>query len=413
MPGLTAGHFYCEQNRYPITQFWYAILLPTMKSTARCIVVLFVAAGCTLCFARDAHTSQYLLYVGTYTDKGAKGIYVYHYNAASGQLSNSELAAETANPSFLAIDGDQRLLYAVNEVQKYKGESSGGVSAFAIEPGGRLRLLNQIASGGADPCYVSLDKRRKYVLVANYTGGSVAVFPVQQGGSLGPATSFIQHKGSGPNRERQEAAHAHWIGVSPDSRFAIAADLGIDELLVYHFDASSGKLSTNDPPFAKVEPGAGPRHVAFHPNGKFAYVINELQSTVSAFSYDSSNGVLHPLQTISTLPKTFSGENTAAEIAVHPNGRFLFASNRGHDSIAVFSIDRAKGTLRLIDNFSVKGRTPRNFIIDPTGRRLLVANQDTGNIVVFRINRSTGRLTTTGQEVKVPAPVCLKFVAMR
>jgi 6-phosphogluconolactonase len=248
------------------------------------------------------------------------------------------------------------------------------------------------------------------VLVANYTGGSISVLPVQQDGSLGAATAFVQHKGSGPNRERQEAAHAHWIEVSPDNRFAIAADLGLDELLVYRFDAATGKLSANDPPFAKTEPGAGPRHMAFAPNGKFAYVINELQSTVTVFAYDAANGTLHSLQTISTLPKEFSGENTAGEIAVHPNGRFLFASNRGHDSIAVFSIDEAKGTLRLVDNFSVKGRTPRNFVIDPTGSRLLVANQDTGNIVSFRINRSTGRLTATGQQVKVPAPVCLKFI---
>lgn len=383
-----------------------------MNSNSSRSVALLVTLLCSaFCFGKDSRTSQYFLYVGTYTDKGAKGIYVYRYDSASGQLSNSQVAAETVNPSFVTIDDNKRL-YAVNEVQKHQNESSGGVGAFAIEPGGGLRLLNEVASGGADPCYVSLDKTGKYVLVANYTGGSISVFPVQQDGTLGAATAFIQHKGSGPNRERQEAAHAHWIETSPDNRFAIAADLGMDELLVYRFDASTGKLTPNDPPFAKAEPGAGPRHLAFAPNGKFAYVINELQSTVSVFSYDAANGVLHPLQTISALPKEFSGENTAAEIAVHPNGRFLFASNRGHDSIAVFSIDKAKSTLRLVDNFSVKGRTPRSFVIDPTGSRLLVANQDTGNIVTFRIDRSTGRLTATGQEIKVPAPVCLKFLVV-
>lgn len=382
-----------------------------MNFKSRSIVVLLVAFLCSaFCFGKEVRTSKYLLYVGTYTDKGAKGIYVYRYDAGSGQLSDSQVAAETVNPSFVTIDDKKRLLYAVNELQKYQNESSGGVSAFSIGPRGQLHLLNEVASGGADPCYVSIDKSGKYVLVANYTGGSISVFPIRQDGSLGAPTAFIQHKGSGPNRERQEAAHAHWIETSPDNRFAIASDLGIDELLVYRFDASTGKLAPNDPPFAKAEPGAGPRHLAFAPSGKFAYVINELQSTVSVFSYDAANGVLHPLQTISALPKKFSGENTAAEIAIHPNGRFLFASNRGHDSIAVFSIDKAKGTLRLIDNFSVKGRTPRSFVIDPTGSRLLVANQDTGNIVVFRINRSTGRLTATGQEVKVPAPVCLKFM---
>ena len=382
-----------------------------MNFKSRSIVVLLVAFLCSaFCFGKEVRTSKYLLYVGTYTDKGAKGIYVYRYDAGSGQLSDSQVAAETVNPSFVTIDDKKRLLYAVNELQKYQNESSGGVSAFSIGPRRQLHLLNEVASGGADPCYVSIDKSGKYVLVANYTGGSISVFPIRQDGSLGAPTAFIQHKGSGPNRERQEAAHAHWIETSPDNRFAIASDLGIDELLVYRFDASTGKLAPNDPPFAKAEPGAGPRHLAFAPSGKFAYVINELQSTVSVFSYDAANGVLHPLQTISALPKKFSGENTAAEIAIHPNGRFLFASNRGHDSIAVFSIDKAKGTLRLIDNFSVKGRTPRSFVIDPTGSRLLVANQDTGNIVVFRINRSTGRLTATGQEVKVPAPVCLKFM---
>lgn len=384
-----------------------------MKTLRICVALLLIVfACCALSTAAESSRPRHFLYVGTYTDKGAKGIYVYRYNAASGQLSDSQVAAETANPSFITIDDNHRFLYAVNEIQKYQGESSGGVSAFAIEPSGHLRFLNEVASGGADPCYVSLDKNGKYVLVANYTGGSVSVFPVQQDGSVGAATAFIQHKGSGPNRERQEAAHAHWIEASPDNRFAIAADLGLDELLVYHFDATTGKLTANDPPFAKTEPGAGPRHVAFARNGKFAYAINELQSTVTVFAYDAANGILDPLQTISTLPKEFSGENTAAEIAVHPNGRFLFASNRGHDSIAVFSIDKANGTLRLVDNFSVKGRTPRNFVIDPTGSRLLVANQDTGNIVTFRINRSTGRLTATGRQVKVPAPVCLKFMVV-
>jgi 6-phosphogluconolactonase len=383
-----------------------------MNSTARSMVVLLVALLCSaFCAAKNGRTSKYLLFVGTYTDKGAKGIYVYGYDSVSGKLSESQVAAETVNPSFVTIDDKKRMLYAVNEIQKYQNGSSGGVSAFSIQPNGQLHFLNEVASGGADPCYVSLDKTGKYALVANYTGGSISAFPIQQDGSLGAATAFIQHKGSGPNRERQEAAHAHWIETSPDNRFAIAADLGMDELPVYRFDASTGKLSPNDPPFAKAEPGAGPRHLTFAPNGRFAYVINELQSTVSVFSYDAADGVLHALQTISALPKEFSGENTAAEIAVHPNGRFLFASNRGHDSIAVFSIDKAKGTLRLVDNFSVKGRTPRSFVIDPSGSRLLVANQDTGNIVVFRINRSTGRLTATGQDIKVPAPVCLKFLA--
>lgn len=388
--------------------------MKTLLRSACFVLLLQLFCIAALCAAKSPAKSKYLLYVGTYTEKASKGIYVYGYNPASGRLTEMGLAAETANPSFLAVDANARFLYAVNEVQKYKDQSSGGVSAFSINAAtGKLALLNEVPSGGADPCYVSLDKTGKYVLVANYTGGSVAVFPVQPDGSLGAASAFVQHKGSGPNRERQEAAHAHWIETTPDNRFAVAADLGLDELLVYHFDAANGSLTPNDPPFAKTEPGAGPRHVAFSHDGRFVYSVNELQSTVSAFSYNAAAGTLSPLQTVSTLPKDFSKENDGAEIAIHPNGRFLFASNRGHDSIAVFAIDKAKGTLRLIDNFSVKGRTPRNFAIDPTGSRLLVANQDTGNIVVFRIDRKTGRLTATGEEIKVDSPVCLKFMILK
>ncbi|HWC17777.1 MAG TPA: lactonase family protein [Terriglobales bacterium] len=355
--------------------------------------------------------SKYLVYVGTYTTNGSKGIYSYSFDPRSGQLTELGLAAETENPSFLTLDPTHRFLYAVNEVQKYKDESSGGVSAFAIERAtGKLTFLNEVASGGADPCYVALDKSGKYVLVANYTGGSVAVFPVNADGSLGTRSALVQHQGSGPNKERQEGPHAHWIETTGDNRYAIAADLGLDELVVYHFDVSKGALAANDPPFAKVEAGAGPRHVGFHPNGRFAYVINELQSTVSAFAYDAVHGRLNPLESISTLPKDFSAENTTAEIEVHPSGKFLYASNRGHDSIAAFAIDPQKGTLRLVDYFSTKGRTPRNFAIDPTGSWLLVANQNTGNMVVFRIDRKTGRLTAKQQEIKVPSPVCLKFL---
>ena len=365
-------------------------------------------------FGKDRRDSKYLLYVGTYTTNGSKGIYTYSFDPRSAQLGALGVAGETVNPSFLALDPSSRFLYAVNEVPKYKDESSGGVSAFAVDRAtGKLSFLNEVSSGGADPCYVALDKTGKYVLVANYTGGSVAAFPVQHDGSLGAATAIVQHKGSGPNKERQDGPHAHWIETTPDNRFAIAADLGLDELVVYHFDASNGTLAPNDPPFAKVEAGAGPRHLAFHPNGRFAYVINELQSTVSAFSYDAEHGRLNSLQTISTLPKGFSEHNDSAEIEVHPSGKFIFASNRGHDSIALFSIDPSKGTLRLVDNFSTKGRTPRSFVIDPTGSWLLAANQNTGNIVVFRIDKRTGRLTASGQEVKVPSPVCLKFLAAR
>ena len=262
-----------------------------------------------------------------------------------------------------------------------------------------------------DPCYISFDKTGKYALVANYTSGSVAVFPVEADGRLGEASAFVQHSGSSVNKDRQAGPHAHWIETTADNRFAIAADLGLDELLVYRFDAKNGTLAANDPPYAKLDPGSGPRHIAFHPNGKFVYVVNELGSSITAFSYDAGRGALKKLSTVSTLPKGFVGSNDAAEIHVHPNGRFLFASNRGNDSIAVFAIDRHTGALTPVGHFPVLGKTPRDFDIDPTGRLLFVANQDTNNISVFRIDLRSGRLTATGQELHVPSPVCLKFVA--
>jgi len=355
---------------------------------------------------------SYLVYVGTYTGPTSKGIYAYRFNAATGQSNSLGLVAETTNPSFLVVDRTRRFLYAVNEVSDYQGQKSGGVSAFAIDrKTGRLTLLNEVASRGADPCYVTLDKTGKYVLVANYGGGSVAAFPVRKDGRLGEPSAFVQHTGRGHDPERQEAPHAHEIEVSKDNRFALAADLGLDELLVYHFDAAHGTLSSNTPPFAQVKPGSGPRHFAFHPSGKFVYVINEMGSTVTALSYDSANGVLQEKQTISTLPQDFKGKNDTAEIEVHPNGKFLYGSNRGHDSIAVFAID-AQGMLKAVEYVSTEGKTPRSFAIDPTGSFLFVADQGSNKIAVFRIDSSTGRLTSTGHVLDAPSPVCIKFLAM-
>jgi 6-phosphogluconolactonase len=372
----------------------------------------------TVTAAKDSPKSKYLLFVGTYTEKESKGIYAYRFDAASSELTPLGIAAEASNPSFLAIDPSHRFLYAVNEVQKYKDANSGVVSAFAIDrqkgdrQTGKVQLLNAVASRGADPCYIAFDKTGKYALVANYTGGSVAVFPVQPDGHIGESSAFVQHVGSSVNRERQEGPHAHWIETTPDNRFAIAVDLGLDELLVYRFDAKTGSLTPNNPPYAKLDPGAGPRHLAFHPNGKFAYVVNELQSSITAFAYDASRGTLHKLKTVSTLPKNFLGNNDTAEIKVHPGGKFLFASNRGHDTIAVFSIDSKTGALTLADHFPTQGKTPRNFEIDPTGKLLFVANQDTNNIAVFQIDSNNGRLTLTKQTLQVPSPVCLKFMAV-
>jgi len=355
---------------------------------------------------------SYLIYVGTYTGPASKGIYAFRFDPASGKSTSLGLMVETTNPSFLAIDPSHRYLYAANEVGDYKGERSGGVSSFAIDhKTGKLTFLNEVSSRGAGPCHVALDKTGKYVLVANYDGGGVAVFPVLPDGRLGEASAVVQHSGHGPNTERQEGPHAHEIQLTRDNRFAIATDLGLDELLVYHFDVAKGTLTANDPPFAKVEPGAGPRHFALHPSGKFVYSLNEMGGSVTGFAYDARKGALSSLQTISSLPKDFKGKNDAAEIVAYASGRFLYASNRGPDNIAVFAIDPAKGTLKLVEHVPTKGKTPRNFGIDPTGGFLFVANEESNNIVVFRVDPATGRLTDTGQVLDVPSPVCVVFIA--
>jgi len=358
--------------------------------------------------------SKYLMYVGTYTAEGSEsnGIYAFHFDSATGLIASVGLAAKTVNPSFLAVHPNHRFLYAVNEVSNYNGEKSGAVSAFAIDHAtGKLTLLNQVASRGGDPCYISLDKTGKYLMVANYAGGSVAAFPLLEDGRLGEASAFVQHAGRGTNPERQEAPHAHSIDVSPDNRFAIVDDLGLDETLSYRFDAAKGSLTPSaEATVAKAVPGAGPRHFALNPDGKFAYVIDEMASTVSVFRYDAASGELQPLQTISALPKDFSGHSEAAEIQVHPSGKFLYASNRGHDSIGVFAIDRDKGTLAPIEYVSTKGASPRHFEIDPTGSLLFAANEKSDNIVIFHINPHTGRLTPTGKTLELSQPVCIKFV---
>jgi 6-phosphogluconolactonase len=355
---------------------------------------------------------KYLVYVGTYTNEGStsQGIYAYRFDPGTAELTSLGLAAQTVNPSFLAVHPSHRFLYAVNEVNNHAGRRSGAVSAFAIDrETGKLTLLNEVASKGSDPCYVTVDKTGKYVLVANYTGGSVAVFPVLDDGRLGEISAFVQHTGHGANPERQAGPHAHSIDLSPDNRSAVVDDLGLDETLIYKFDSARGSLAS-DPTVAKADPGAGPRHLAFHPNGKLAYVVDEMASEVAVFRYDAGAGALRPLQTISTLPGSFSGQNTAAEIQVHPSGKFLYASNRGHDSIAVFAIDADKGTLTPIEYASTKGATPRSFEVAPRGSLLFVANQKSDEIVVFGIDPETGRLTPTGRILQISRPVCVKFV---
>jgi 6-phosphogluconolactonase len=386
-----------------------------MKLTQRSLftIVLLLLTVCAEAGAAAKNQDKYFMYVGTYTAEGSasKGIYAYRFDSRNAQLTSIGLAAQTTNPSFLAVHPNHRFLYAVNETVTYKGQKSGAVSAFAIDHAtGKLTLLNEVASGGADPCYIIVDKTGKFVLVANYTGGSVSVFPILPDGRLGEASAFVQHTGHGTDPKRQEGPHAHSIDLSPDNRFAMVDDLGLDETLVYKFDSVKGSLTPNDPAFAKADAGAGPRHFALHPGGKFGYVIDEMGSTVSVFSFDAGAGVLRPLQTIPTIPKGFTGLNEDAEIEVHPSGKFLYASNRGHDSIAIFAIDPDKGTLTLIEYAPTKGNSPRHFEIDPTGSLLFAENEKSDNIVVFRIDRRTGRLTPTGKVLDVSQPVCVKFV---
>lgn len=363
-----------------------------------------------LSMAQPVSDDHMRIYVGTYTRGESRGIYLLDFNLASGELRPQSLAANTVNPSFLAVHPSGKFLYAVNEVSDLNGEDTGGISAFRIDSvSGELSLLNQQPSGGTGPCYVTVDQGGKNVLVANYGGGSVASFPVREDGSLGAARSFDQHVGSSVNPERQEGPHAHSIVLDPANRFALSADLGMDSVLVYAFDAEAGTLSMDDSASAAVEAGSGPRHLVFRPDGRFVYLVNEMALTVTAFMYDPDSGTLTEVQTISTLPGDARTWYSGADIHVHPSGKFLFASNRGHDSIAVFGIDRESGKLGPVEYQSTQGKTPRNFAIDPTGQYLLAANQGSDTIVVFRIDQETGALSPTGKSASVPVPVCLAF----
>jgi len=350
-----------------------------------------------------------LLFVGTYTTKGSKGIYAYKFDAATGELKNVGLAAETPQPSFLVVSHDGKFLYAANEMQDFGGQKSGAVSAFAVEASGKLKALNQLASRGADPAHITLDRTGKFLIAANYTGGNLTVFPLAADGSLSEASDFVQHKGSSVNRERQEGPHPHEVVMSPDNRFVLVPDLGLDEIVIYPFDAAKGKLEK--PHSVKVEPGSGPRHIAFSKDGRFVYLMTEMKSAIVAYSYDKSDANLKELQTISTLPADFKGENTGAEIELHPAGAFLYASNRGdNNSIAVFAVDPKSGKLKLEQIESTQGKTPRHFTIDPSGKWLLAENQDSDTIVSFRIDSKTGRLAASGQKVEISSPTCIVFL---
>lgn len=353
-----------------------------------------------------------LLYVGTYTeDKRTDGIFLVAMNTRTGALRKLGAVNAGANPSFLALHPNGRVLYAVNEVTERNGKKSGGVSSFSIaNSGGELTRLNEQPSEGGAPCYVSVDRGGRAALVANYVGGSVALLPIGAGGALAAPTHVAPHQGTGPNTERQEAAHAHCIIPDPANRFALAADLGIDRVLVYRINFGDGTLQHLEKNDAHLRPGSGPRHLAFHPTLPLLYVANELDSTVTTLRFDRETGALTPVATLSTLPRGWTGTSYVADIHFAPSGRSLYVSNRGHNSIAVFAVD-ATGALSLEQNASTEGDWPRNFSLDPTGRWLLVANQRSGSIVVLARNERTGRLSPTQQRLELPSPVCLRFRA--
>ncbi len=352
-----------------------------------------------------------LVYIGTYTGGKSKGIYVCRFDAATGHLTLPELAAETPSPSFLAIHPRQYFLYAAGEATNLGGKPVGAVSAFKRDAKtGQLAFVNEQPSGGAGPCHLAVDPTGKCLLVANYGSGSIAALPIRADGSLAEPVTVIQHQGSSLDPQRQAGPHAHFITSDPLNRFVLTCDLGLDQVLVYRLDPAKSLLVANTPPFAAVKPGSGPRHLAFHPSGHFAFLINEMASTLTLFTYDARRGTLKESQTISTLPVGFSGNSTCAEVQVHPNGRFVYGSNRGHDSIAVFGFDVEAGRLTCLEHQPTQGKTPRHFALDPAGHWLLAANQDSDNIVVFRVDSKTGRLSPVGQTVSVGAPVCAVFM---
>jgi 6-phosphogluconolactonase len=352
------------------------------------------------------------VYFGTYTNTRPKsqGIYLGQFDLAVGKLESVVPAGKAVNPSFLVVHPSRPLLFAVSEVPNFDDKHTGAVYAFSIQPKtGQLTLLDQQSSGGGGPCHVTIDRSGQYVLVANYGTGSIASLPIQKDGQLGPAISVIQHVGSSINRQRQKGPHAHSLYLDPANRIALACDLGVDKIMIYSFDAGRGKLTASQPAFLATRPGAGPRHLAFHPNGRWLYGINELDNTVTAYRYDAAAGTLEAVESLSTLPEGFRGTNTAAEIAAGPSGKFLYASNRGHNSIAIFAIDGSTGKLHLVGHEPSQGKTPRSFAIDPGGRYLLVVNQDSNNVVVFRIDAASGRLQAVGEPVEVPSPVCVEL----
>lgn len=372
------------------------------------MTALWTAAEASFLQAEPNNTMR--VYFGTYTGRESQGVYVSTLDPETGKLSPAQLAAETPDPSFLVLHPTKPWLYAVNETNEFDGKPGGSVTAFVVRSeDGLLSELNGQATHGSAPCHLIVDHAGRHVLVANYTSGNLAVLPIQEDGSLAAASCVVQHEGSSVNPQRQQGPHAHSINLDASGRFAFACDLGLDKVLVYRYDAEAGELTPHDPPATAVPPGGGPRHFAFHSSKRFAYANLEITSQVQAFRYHAPTAVLEGSQTISTIPDDFPARNSTAEIQVHPGGRFVYCSNRGHDSIAVFRVDDQSGALTLAETEPTHGQIPRNFGIDPTGTFLLAANQETDNVVVLRIDAETGQLTPTGHSLRVPMPVCVKF----
>jgi len=350
-------------------------------------------------------------YVGNYGTGQEGGIYFCRLQLITGEMIIRGNISGIDNPSFLSMDASNQYLIAVNEVSEINGNPGGSVSSFKIDPeNGSLTFINMQSTLGESPCHITIDRTGKFILIANYSGGNIIVFPILQDCMIGKNVEFIQHKGKSIIPDRQENPHPHSIILSPDNRYAFVPDLGLDKILIYRFDQKTGKLRSSDIPYISLKPGAGPRHFTFSRDGKFAYVINELDSTVTAFRYYPDKGKLKEIQTITTLPGDFTGISYCADIHIHPNNHFLYGSNRGHNSIITFSIDPSKGKLKLKGFTETLGDFPRNFAIDPSGQYLLAANQRSDNIFSFRIKPETGELTPTGYKIEIPKPVCIKFL---
>ena len=374
-------------------------------------VVGFAAAAFAGVTAWQAPPPGRLVFIGTYTggNTNSKGIYAFRFNEATGALTPLGLKAETRNPSFLASGASGKVLYAVNEVDDYKGAKAGSVTSFTVDAAtGGLTPLGEQSTGGAAPCHVQCDWTGRFVAVANYSGGNFSVFPVGPGGALSASTALLGGTGLGPNTARQQGPHAHQVVFDPTNHYLLEADLGLDKILVYKFDQASGRVTPNDPASVDLAPGSGPRHLAFHPNGRFVFTISELASTMTSLAWDGANGALRVLGTQSTLPAGYTGNSSTAEVAVHPGGRFLYGSNRGHDSIVVYAI-APDGALTLVEHEPTRGKSPRNFTIDPSGRWLIAGNQLSGTLSVFSIDQQTGALSPTGPLAEVGAPVCVLF----